>query len=107
MAESRLLAITFVSGTCKQQNSHLIKFDKMVYVTCGIVFFEDREGKAPVLEWLDSQPDEVRRKAARGNCQAAAAWPDASASVLFPDRGQNARAQDTIRQEQISRAVFL
>jgi hypothetical protein len=56
MAESRLLAITFVSGTCKQQNSHLIKFDKMVYVTCGIVFFEDREGKAPVLEWLDSQP---------------------------------------------------
>jgi Gp49-like protein DUF891 len=31
-------------------------------VTCEIVFFEDREGKAPVLEWLDSQPDEIRGK---------------------------------------------
>ena len=31
-------------------------------MTCEIVFFEDREGKAPVLEWLDSQPDEIRGK---------------------------------------------
>lgn len=31
-------------------------------MTWEIVFFEDRDGNAPVLKWLDSQPDEVRGK---------------------------------------------
>ena len=31
-------------------------------MTCEIVFFEDRDGNAPVLKWLDALPDEVRGK---------------------------------------------